>query len=231
MSAFPSARSNAVLAILAGLALIALAAPRFAAGVVKLPFDPVLAALGRGAAPSVQTLSAAARSRRAALGWHRDGRSWAELGALALARARAETGDPRARRAFLDQAIASFRNALSLAPAQPFAWTHYAQAVLARDGAVATLGPLLRLSAATAPFEPRIVRQRIEIGLLAGAGLPGDARALIVRDIRHTAEQAPDALARLARRRNALGAVRGVLTGSPGLLRRFDRAYLAQSRP
>jgi hypothetical protein len=219
-------RAPALVALAAGVVLLALATPRVVGGILAAD-GAALAALGRGERVSATRLADAAAARRSALGWHESAETWTALAALELARSRDIRLPETARRAFVDAAITAYRRGLSRGPAQPYAWLQYGQALLARAGAGARIDPVVRLSLDLAPDEPPLVMQRVEIGFLAERLLAPDTRQAIRDQTHRVAAFAPRRLAEFARDRFALMWVREQLADDPATLRRFDAAYFS----
>jgi hypothetical protein len=211
-----------------GVALIALAVPRLASGILLAPYDDTLARLGRGETVAGAELARAVDSRRAALAWLETGRVRADLGALYLAWAAAPGLREAARMAMLDRAIAAFRAGLGLAPAQPFAWTMLGQATLRRlgPGAGGAVAPVLRMALITAPYEPRLVAPRLAIGLAVLRSLSPELRDLLVGQVTFALDRRPSLVVDLVRRRYVLTEMRALLADRPAVRRRFETAYL-----
>lgn len=209
-SARPSERAAAAVALLAGLALAALAAPRLAAAVVDLPARPVIAALRAGVPLDTAETALAAESRAAALALVDDGPARAELALLA-----ARLGDDTRE---------ALRRALALSPAQGYAWARLARAA-ALSGAPRAAAALA-LAIRTAPHDPRLRPLRISLGLVLWPRLVPSVRALVAADIAGLAAADAAALVAVARRRHASALVRAALASRPGLAAAFDRALL-----
>ena len=146
--------------------LIALAAPRLLASVSVLPSAPTLNRLQSLQPVETAALRRLVRNQRRALVWQAGGRTWTDLGLaqLLLAERLADT-DPRASSASPRRKQA-LTEGLSVAPANPFAWSRlaYAEAMLAgwSERAVSALrmafitGPVrAAASLATAPARAR----------------------------------------------------------------------------
>ena len=112
------------------------------------------------------------------------------------------------------------------APSRPFAWAQLAQAYHLKDPASRTVDPLLRLSMATGPREPRLIRHRVRIGFAARANLSPQTAQDIVEDVRLWATHDAWRLADWARPHFALPWVRQALKDQPPLDRRFVVNYL-----
>lgn len=215
-----------------GVVLIALAVPRLVSGITLAPHGETVARLGtleRLPMPPQPALYAAAESRRMALMAVKSGKSYAELGALQIAQARVAGFGSRAGGVLLDHAIGTLRASLALSPAQPYVWTQLALAVYAREPANENLPRLIRFATEMAPYEPRLVVRRADLGLAAWDRLDDPTRGLIAAQIRLAASHAPLALADAARRSGRFNTVRAVVDDNPALLRNFLSAYLRRS--
>jgi hypothetical protein len=214
-------------ALAVGLLLIGLALPWTIAGILALPGDGALAALGRGERLSGPRLAVAIDGHRRALGWRDDAEIRTGLGALYLARGADRSLSGPVRDAFLDAAIRQFRAGLARGPARPYGWTQYAAAELMRDGARARLDAPLGLSLVTGRYEPRLIMQRVALGFFAERRLRDDTRAALRGQVRLATTAMPRALAEFARRRYALGWVRSALAADRTALHRFEAAYFS----
>lgn len=215
-----------------GLVLVALAVPRLISGVSLARHGETVARLGtleRLGMPTKPELQAAVESRRSALMAVKSGRSYAELGALYLAQARVAGFDSRAGEMLLDQALAALRESVAVSPAQPFAWTQLALAMYAREPGNPNLSRLIAFATEIAPYEPRLVTGRTDLGLAAWDRLDDRTRDLIAAQIRLAASHAPLALADAAKRSGRFSTVRSVIDDDPTLLRNFLSAYLRRS--
>lgn len=212
--------------------LVALGLPRTLAYAVSAPDDEIVAALAKYPPPGPVRMVEAIDSRRGALARHDDGHLRGDIAALELALARRAGLASREGAARLEQVEAEAREGLSLAPGQPYAWVALVYAMIARGADRTTVAPAYRMAVGIAPYEPALVVQRVELGFaaLARDALDDDGRAVLDDQIRIAAAGAPVELARLARRRYALSAIRAVLADKPDLLARFDTAYLSSVR-
>jgi len=216
-----------ILAAAVAAVLLILAAPRVAGYARLAPFDATLAALSRYPKPGPAEVERAMQSRRAAVGRRDAGQVQAELAALDLALARASAYRGREGLALLDRAVTEARAAVAASPARPFAWTALVHAMIARGGD-SPLGPLYRMAVRTAPEDPELVLQRVELGLLARPRLDGEGKAALDEQIRVAARGAPKELAQVTRRHFALGPVRAALSPDPALRTRFDAAWMVR---
>ena len=212
-------------AILGGL-LIGMALPRLVGSVILAPHDDVVARLAAGAKVSTADLGAAEAGRRRALAVLESGRTWTELGAIYLERARRLAPGHQAHGVYLNRSIAAFRRGLAIAPAQPFAWTMLAQATLAQSGPAPAVSHSLRMAIQTAPSSPRLVIPRIEIALASWTALETNTQDIVAEQVFLAVDRTPVELAKLARQQYQLRRIRDILASDPTRLRRFDTVYL-----
>ncbi len=205
----------AACALVAGVLLIGLAAPRAVGDVAALPARPVIAALRAGQTVDPRHLAIAADAQRAALGWRDDGRDRTALGLLHYYQARALGFDGDEARALFDEAIDDHRAGLARAPGKAHAWTRLAQLTLLRDGPTPALGPLLLRAIEAAPYDRRLAFRRIELAMIAWRKLDEETRAAVRRQIRFAARVSQRRLDALAARRYARALVLEALAPSP----------------
>jgi hypothetical protein len=211
---------------LVGLLLVWLAVPRTVAYAKLAPGDDVMVALSRGQTLAPQQLLSAISGRREALAWLDLPDAWIDMGALYLALARRNTLSHVERNHFLDNSIRSFERGLVAAPSRPFAWAQLAQVSHLKDPGSRAVDPLLQMSVATGPREPRLISQRVRIGFAARANLSPETTNKIVEEVRLWADHDAWRLANWARPHFALPWVRQVLKDRPALDRQFLVNYL-----
>ena len=212
-------------ALLAGAALVWLAIPRVVSALAGLPAGPIISELRAGEQKEPRYLQIAANSQRSALAWIDDGRGWGWLGLLAFLQAQGRGFGDDAR-ALLDVSIAAHRRGLALSPAQTYAWARLAHAELLRKGPSPQLGKWLALSMVSAPYEKRLVFQRLELCFLVWRQLDDRVRARVAEQVRFAARYKLGRLAKLAKRRYVTGIVRAALVDVPDLRHRLDAALL-----
>jgi hypothetical protein len=219
----------AVAALIGALALGALAVPRLVAALTTLPSGPALEAARAGERIAEAHLAAAIAASRAALAWDDDAQGHADLALLLWDQARrAGLAGPdghalaEASRAELDAAIA--RN-----PSHPVVWTRRTQIALVLDGIGEGLAADLAMALRTAPYDRVVLIPRLEIALIAWPLLDARQRALVEDQIRMAAVLDVRALARVVRRRFAVGVAREALAGDATAAAAFERAYARAS--
>lgn len=168
-----------VVPLLAGLGLIALAAPRLGAAVAAL--DGTALIHGQG---SHSDLAAAAAGMATAFAWVAEGEGEAMRSALLL-RAAVLAPDEDSRAKAYEAAEAAAVAALALAPAQPVTWARLAylrERRLDRAGAAQAL----RQSFLSGPFIPSMMVPRLDLGVRLRDQMDESTLALFERQIRLT---------------------------------------------
>lgn len=216
----------AVSAALFGIALVAVAWPRFVGGMLVAPYEDTLRGIARGGDASLAVIDEARKNTAASAGWFAYGRTQNRLGALYLVRAGIAT-DRQSQRTDLAAAIGNLRAGLARAPGASYAWLQLAQAELAANGVAPALSAPLRMSLKTAAYEHRMIVPRLEVAFRAWSALEPDVRAAITPQIRRAIDTAPRALVEVTRRNFALRQVREAVAGSPIHAQRFRIVYLA----
>ena len=211
-----------LVALVVGVVLVGLAAPRLAATVADLPARSVMAQLHQGGLPDQPILDIAEVSRTASLEWVENGRGWADLGLLQFNVAERLGFGHEQSRERLSASRMAHRRALSLSPAQAYVWARLAHIELLKVGPSPAIGRLLDRAITTAPFDRRLAFTRLELCFLVWRQLSPEVRELAARQIRFAAGISPVRLAALARKRFAIGAVRDALIPLPALRRRVD---------
>lgn len=215
------------LALVLGLALIAVAFPRLMAALHAIPANPVLRQLDASdptLAPS--QLLAARHSLRLAAAWEDDGATYVRLARVDLSLAAREHragGNPLP---LVDETIVAARRGLASAPAQARGWLLLAEATLAKTGDPGTVAPLLLEAIRASPHDVWMAPNRAELGLRAWPWLEPAAREMVAEQIRLTAWPRVDRAVAMARRTGDPGPVREALSGDPEKLRQFDVLYL-----
>ncbi|MGC2856643.1 hypothetical protein ACM64Y_14305 [Novispirillum sp. DQ9] len=180
-----SAAATWVVPLLAGLGLIALAAPRLGAAVAALDGSSLIQGQGgQGSQGSHADLVAAAAGLETAFAWVADGEGEATRSAL-LMRAAVLAPDEEARAQAHEAAEAAAVAALALAPAQPVTWARLAylrERRLDRAGAAEAL----RQSFLSGPFLPSMMVQRMDLAVRLRDQMDDRTLALFERQIRLT---------------------------------------------
>lgn len=212
----------------AGALLLALAVPRFMAAAISAPYDQTMRDMGDGTkvgAVSQDMLKAAALSRKRALRWQDNPRLWTDLGALQLEQAEAAGLTTVQGRELAVRSLDSHRRGLTLDPAQPYAWLRLAKAELVTTGMTPALNPSLQMSVRTAPREPQLVLDRLELAFTVWPMLDKTTRAMMHEQVVIAARFYEKKLALMARRHRALDIVADALRDEEGLYRRVGFYY------
>ena len=229
MKAAPAARLWAVVGIAGGLALGALALPRLAAGLAAIPAGPALEATRAGERATASSLDAAVGALDRSLAIVPDSQGFADLALLRWEQARrAGLASPEGA-ALADMSLAALDRAIARNPSHPVVWTRRTQIGLVRHGIDDTLASDLTLALRTAPYDRVVVMPRLEIALIAWSRLDEGQRALVREQVRLAARLDAPALARIVRRRFAVGIAREALAQDPELEAVFERAYARRS--
>ncbi|WP_262690039.1 hypothetical protein [Kordiimonas aestuarii] len=161
------------------LFLLYIAVPRFLSDLMLVPGTPILYRISAGATVDDQALRVLEESRLQALEFSDNLRAHADLASTYLRRAqRSEDADNRER--FARLSIEASIKTTKRSPQNPYAWMHLsvAQLMLGPDHRAEAL-TAWRQSVKAAPFEPRLLFQRFQIGvLLYEELLPADIAVL-----------------------------------------------------
>ncbi len=225
------AHSRRVKARMAALAALVLAVPLLGLGIpytlsafAALPGNYVIDRLRAGDRVDRGQLDTLIVSREQALAWWTSG---ALLTDLALARmveaemneARGAPADPAAYGA----AAELLEQGLARAPARPFAWTRLAFARFRAEAPLPEVIEALRLSFATAPYDPRLRLPRLELLLASWPALDEEMVAIAERQIAEAWIETPEDLAALVARGVEARPVRRVLLRDLASLTAFER--------
>ena len=212
----------------AGALLLALAVPRFMAAAISAPYDQVMRDLNdvsKASTRSLDVVKAAALSRKRALRWQDNPRTWTDLGALQLEQAEeAGFASPQGRE-LATRSLESHRRGLALDPAQSFAWLRMAKAELVVDGMTPALNPLLQMSVRTAPREPQLMLDRLELAFTVWPMLDRTTRTMMEEQVVIAARFYEKKLALMARKHVALDILAEALRDEEGLFRRVGFYY------
>lgn len=191
--------------------LLAWGLPRTISAFVMAPSAPVLRKLQNLQTVETAELKTVVAAQNRGLVWSPRGRSLTDLGlAQLLIAERLDEDDPK-RQKQIEQAIASLKRGLALAPANPYAWTRLAYASFQRDGWTPEALSALRLAFATAPYDPRLLLSRLRLSFLAWPHLLREDRELVFQQVRYAWHRDPDELTRLALDFGQINLVRAAL--------------------
>lgn len=211
-----------------------MAAPRLGAQVFSAPHDQVMRDL-QAARPDSPVRSEAViealKARRAALAWHFDPRLATELGGFQLALSSAYGYESETGRFLLDAAIESHVEGLAGDPAQPFAWARLARAKFAREGMSPDLNGLLRMAVRTAPREPQLVLDRLDLAFAVWSALDNTTRKMMHEQIVIAARYYEKRLGQVAKRHYALPILADALKDDEALFVRVGFHYRRAPAP
>lgn len=213
-------------ALCVGLALVWLAPPRVAAGLLALPARPVIAQLHSGQPVSLRDIAIADESQAAALAWIDDGRGWADLELIRQSATKMRGDSSAGIGPSLEQSIALHSRSLARSPAQAYAWTRLVRAELVRRGPAPRLGRMLELAITTAPYDRRLALGRLELCFLVWRQVDPRLHDLAKGQTRFAARLNLRRLAEMAKRRYATAIVRNALAEDADLRRRLDAALV-----
>ncbi len=214
-------RLAAVVALLAGVALLGLAVPRVVAAGLVLPHETLVARLAAGESLVLPELAPAIRAHEAALDWHASARLYQRLGQLRLAAARATTLEAERRR-LREAAARAHEAAVARNPALGYAWFQLAVLRLELDGPGPAFARAFARSVAVAPAAPAPLFARVRLGLGAWPRLDPDSRRLLGAQVALAAEIDPQRLLETVSGANRRALLRRLLAERPDLLARLD---------
>ena len=219
----PAVTPAAALAFLVGVGALYLALPRTVAAILKLPGNPVLTRVQEQKPVDGLALETLVATRKQALIWAESGRDSAVMGLAQLLLARGTDDAQGYDQALVTDAIGSLREGLALGPASPHAWTRLAYADLVANGPSARVASALEMSLATAPFEPRLLRVRVELCLWAWPYLSPEVRRLVDEQIRLAWQRTRPELVVIARHTGRENVVRAALSDDAAGRAEFER--------
>lgn len=210
--------------------LIAVAVPRLFASLTVLPSATTLNRLQSLKPVDTEDLQRLVRNQRRALVWRADGRTWTDLGLAQLLLAeRFGDGDPRSQRRF-SAARQALIEGLSVAPANPFAWSRLAYAEAILSGWSERAVSALRMAFLTGPYEPRLLWPRLRLALAAWQHIEPSDQEMVLHQLRQAWAADPEALTTLVTQQGQVDLARSALAGSPSDLRAFE-TLVASPRP
>jgi hypothetical protein len=204
------------------VAMLAWGLPRTISAFVMAPSAPVLRKLQNLQTVQTEELETLVAAQRRGLAWSSRGRTFTDLGLAQLLMAeRLDESDPEKRQR-IEEAIASLKAGLALAPANPYAWTRLAYASFQADGWTPAALSALRLAFATAPYDPRLLMSRLRLSFLAWPKLLLEDRELVLQQVRHAWRHDPAELTRMASGFQQVNLVRAALLRNPRDLSAFE---------
>jgi len=167
-----------------GMSLIVLGVPRTIGAFVALPSGPILNKIQFQKPVQQNELETLIESQEGSLAWGETGRKWTDLGLAQLLMAEQTVSEPSVRQGHIEDAIVSLKKGLSLAPANAFAWTRLAYVEIKKAGPSQAAASALRMSFATAPYEPSLLRVRLELCFLTWQHFGPKDREVFFKQIR-----------------------------------------------
>lgn len=178
-----------VLSVAVGIALIALAVPRFVAELIMAPANQYLAALQAGSSSlTAENLETLAGSRKRALSWFPSGQTHLEL---ALAEIQLAARDEARAAEYMQDARRHLEQGLSRKPAEPYAWTQVATLAALSQEPTERINSALKMAFTIAPFDPKLTHPRLGVALALWPVLEPSLRERAVEQVR-IAWQKPD---------------------------------------
>jgi len=185
-------RATLALALLLGVLLSALAAPRLVAAVLGLPADRVVFYLERGQRVTDGALAGLVSARRAAAAWRDTAQDHRDIAAaeLMLAHRGATT-------AGYENAERALGRSLAMAPVDPHGWARLAHVAALQNRDARSVIAALRASIQTGGYEPTLAAWRVAMMLRLWEAGSVDDRILFLTQIRQLAREDPGSLAAL----------------------------------
>lgn len=205
---------------LIGAALLAIGVPSYVARMIELPGESIREAIREGQTVSEDAMNVLDASHRSVPFW-RPGSAMASDKALINLERGTRAKGPAAR-AFFVEAEKWQREALALAPSDPYGWFRLAYLYYVVDG-----GPSARVaeawsqSMAAAPYEPRMMIARLQMGMANEPFLSPEAKDHLPRLIRGSAIFDAEGLARIAKAGAFTAAVEAALINDEAALAAF----------
>jgi hypothetical protein len=212
----------ALFAVLLGLVLIAMAAPRLVAGLLIAPHDELVRGLSRETIGKGPALAEASADYEAALTWDDEANSAAQLATLDYLLAQSVGFESEAGLTWLRRTLAAARRAVAGNPAQPYTWVQIALALERLEGTSERSVAALMESIRRGAFQPRLAVLRSGLALRAWPLLEAEERRLAAGQILLAAEVDPAALAAVVPSPSLWRVVQDSLLGVPDLLRAVE---------
>ncbi|NJO55626.1 MAG: hypothetical protein HC834_03860 [Rhodospirillales bacterium] len=202
----------AVLMLIAGAAILFVAAPRTIAAVVSGAGEPIIRQINKHEDVSAQDLQTVIDAQRRGLFWAKDADMEMKLGLAHMLLAEKQAVNDPARAIHLEQARQALRTSVARAPANPYPWTllAYTEFLITAKWAEPAIAAL-RMSILTGPHEPRMVWSRLRLSLIAWDSLGEQDRDLVMEQLRYAWELEPDTVVKLVQNLNATNLLRAAL--------------------
>lgn len=214
----------AVFAVLLGLILIAMAAPRLVAGILMAPHDELARGLSRENIGGGEALAKASADYEEALSWDDEANSAAQLATFNYLLAQSVGFDSEAGKTWLRRTLSAARRAVAGNPAQPYTWVQIALALERLEGTSERSVAALMESIRRGAMQPRLAVLRSGLALRAWPLLEQAERRLAAGQILLAAEVDPAALASVVPSPSLWRVVQDVLLPTPDLLHAVEAA-------
>tara|TARA_R110002072_G_scaffold19100_14_gene71126 strand:- start:3145 stop:3804 length:660 start_codon:yes stop_codon:yes gene_type:complete len=208
--------------LLVGVLLVAMAWPRFWAGLPLIGHDFTLARVERGYQQDLPVIVKMVEDYKTSLKRRDNPKVASQLARLEYAFAQTRGVPPRLTRALLDDAIAHGNAGLAGQPMQTFNWAELANARAATQGVTESFQKALRLSILAGPHQPALILSRIRLGLQSWPFLTAENKALIKSQVIIAAQLFPARLAEVPRSNLQNRLVIQLLAKEPTLLRSYQ---------
>jgi hypothetical protein len=215
---------------LVAIVMLVLAIPRTISAFVTIPSGPVMIKLQLLQPVVPEELDTLIESQHRGLTWDSRGRTRTDLGLAYLLLADQISRDDFRWRENMHEAIRWLRDGLTLAPANPYAWTRLAYAETQLNGWTPAAIAALRLAFVTAPYEPRLALSRLRLSFLAWPHMSPEDRRLVFQQIRYAWKTSPRELTFLAVDLRVANLVRAALLTSPDELTDFEKRLKKKPR-
>ena len=220
-----------ILALLAGVSLIALGVPRVIAELVSIPSAPLLKQIQARQPIETEDLEILIASQRSGISWSLSGRKWTDLGLAQMLMAEKKKSSDPDRLRLINEAIYSLKTGLAVAPASPFAWTRLAFAETMKAGQSPAALSAFRFGLGVAPYEPSLALARISLGFAVWPDLRPAEQRMILHQVRLAWKQREERkwLVEYAIREERINLMRAALLRTPDDLAAFEQHLLRLS--
>lgn len=219
-----------VLTAFVGVVVVYLGVPRLITAFIGLPTQQVLWPIRAGEPVAQEDLEALAASERRVLAWTKTGEAWRNLAHAQLLLAAPDRRIEGLDQEAISRALESFTASLSIAPANPGAWTRLAFTEVLEKGLSPSVASHLIMSIRLARYEPDLSFSRLRLCLAAWTHFAPQDRELILEQIRLAWRQSPDRVVELATELQRTDVIRTALAQNPPDLHDFD-ARVSKSQP
>ena len=211
-----------LLALAAGVAVLALSVPRFATAVTMVP-PAGLAIPGPAPAYTPEELDRQVERQIGAVASRPTPTNAAVLSALSAMQARNRGYDTPEGKESLQRASAAARISLVFTPINPYVWTRLAHVEMLLNGPGQYPAEAFRMSVLAARYPRDLMPARLTLGVMLWPSLDNDTRRLLFEQIALAQRTMPWVLPRVALESDGAGIIRVALAADPEALAGFDR--------